>query len=107
MRRFRKNNPLSAAYASLRDHARERGILFTISFLQFSCIARISQYATQKGLERTALTVDRKDNLRGYEPENLKVMTRFENIEKQAKRDAKRMAAGYAWQSRYAWDSYV
>jgi hypothetical protein len=43
--------------------------------------------------------VDRKDNTKGYTPRNIQPLTRIENTMKQARRDAIRMKAGFAWRN--------
>lgn len=95
---WRAAHPVSAAFAALRDHARERGIPFTITRVQFECFAKLSGYVEKKGNGAHCLTVDRIDNLKGYVPGNIQPMTRSENSVKRAKQDAMRMRAGYAWQ---------
>jgi hypothetical protein len=93
---------MRAAYATLRDHARERGIEFTIGFPEFEEFARQSDYLGQKGLGGDCLTVDRIDNLRGYVSGNIQPMTRSENSVKRCKFDAMRQSCGYVWMNRRA-----
>jgi hypothetical protein len=90
---------MAAAFAGLRDSARRRSIEFNLTKLQFSCLAGISQYLTQKGPYKGNLTVDRRDNLRGYTEDNVQFLTRSANSVKQAKHDQRRYEAGYAWAS--------
>lgn len=96
-RSWRTNQPMRAAYIRLKSHAADRKIPFTISFRHFECFARKSELIGQQGLTGDALTVDRRDNLKGYVVGNLQVMTRRKNSEKKARHDAIRMKAGYAW----------
>lgn len=88
---------MRAAFAALRDHARGRGIEFTITFAEFEAFAVQSEYIEKKGNHREGLTVDRIDNLKGYVPGNIQPMTRARNSEKRAKFDAMRMRMGFAW----------
>lgn len=85
------------AFARLRDHAAERGIEFTISFEEFERFATETNYVTRTGNERESLTVDRKDNLKGYIPGNIRALTRAENTAKRNKHDEIRFKKGYAW----------
>ena len=88
MRAWRANRPMQAAYATLRDHACERGIVFTISFEEFEDFALKAEYIDKKGPWAGDLTVDRIDNLKGYVSGNLQPLTRARNSEKRAKYDA-------------------
>lgn len=99
MRQWREANPLQAAFATLRDHARARGIEFSISFEDFREFAELSDYVERKGTTAQALTVDRRDNLRGYVPGNIQPLTRAENSVKNAKHDAHRMRQGNRWRN--------
>ena len=98
MKRWRKNNPMRAAYYALRDRARHRRIEFTISFQEFEQFALISGYLNGVGNHAHSITIDRINNLRGYVPGNLQPLTRAENARKQALYDERRMKAGYSWQ---------
>lgn len=100
-RRERANNPMRAAYCALRDHARARGIVFTIGFEEFETFALQCDYINSKGPFAHSLTVDRDDNRLGYIPGNIKPMTRAENSRKHMRRDQVRMECGMAWQGRY------
>ncbi len=99
MRAWRAANPFQAAFATLRDHARGRGIPFTISFNEFREFAERSDYIILKSNKADGLTVDRKDNLLGYVPGNIQPMTRSENSVKRCKQDMMRMQAGYSWRA--------
>lgn len=96
-RRKRERDPLKAAFYALRDHARARGIEFSISLCQFTCFAKLSSYVEQKGPFAHCLTVDRIDNRKGYVPGNIQALTRARNSEKRMKQDAARVRHGYAW----------
>lgn len=88
---------MRAAYAQLRDHARERKIPFAISFEDFQKFARKSRYLDRRGPFAMCLTVDRKNNLRGYEPGNIQPLTRSANSVKRSKQDMMRMRCGMSW----------
>jgi hypothetical protein len=104
-RKFRERNPLSAAYAKLKWSAKRRGIEFTITRVQFECFCKLSGYLEKTGNEGHSLTVDRKDNLKGYVPGNIQPLTRARNAEKRMKFDAVRYRAGYRWAE--APDAYI
>jgi hypothetical protein len=90
---------MRAAFRALKDHAVARGIEFGLSFVTFRQFALQTDYLNRTGRNGHCLTVDRKDNLRGYVPGNIQPLTRAENTIKKAKRDAIRMEKGYAWQN--------
>ena len=87
------------AFQNLRTHARERGIPFNLSFTAFRRFALQSDYLNKKGNGKYCLTVDRRNNLKGYTPRNIQPLTRARNREKQAKVDAIRHRMGHLWQS--------
>lgn len=97
MRKWREKNREKAAYARLRESARKRNISFTITFEEFVKFAKKTEYLTRTGNTAGSLTVDRKDNLRGYEPGNIRAITRSENSHKNAKQDECRIRKGYSW----------
>lgn len=99
-RRYRKKNPIRYAYRALKDHAKARGIPFTITLEYFRKFALASDYLNQKGLAGHCLTVDRKNNLRGYVKGNIQPLTKSANCIKRAKHDEIRMGAGYAWRDK-------
>lgn len=100
-RRKRSANPMRHAYRNLKCHAVERAIPFTITFVYFRRWALRTNYLNRTGLNGDCLTVDRKDNLKGYVPGNIQALTRRANTEKQMRRDAIRMRAGMKWKDRY------
>lgn len=98
---WRKNNPMRDAYLRLKSHARNRHIEFTITFEYFEKFALKTKYLNEKGPFGYSLTVDRKDNLLGYVPGNIKAMSRAKNSEKRCRHDQIRMERGYAWSAMY------
>lgn len=98
---WRKNNPMRDAYNRLKSHAKHRQIEFTITFKEFAKFAHKTKYLNEKGPYGYSLTVDRKNNLLGYIPKNIKAMSRAKNSEKRCKHDQIRMERGYAWSVMY------
>lgn len=99
--RWRANNPFRDAFIRLKSHAKNREIEFTITFDYFKRFAKRTQLITRRGIHGEAMTVDRKHNLRGYIPGNIKAMTRAENSRKRCRHDQIRMERGLAWQRMY------
>lgn len=83
MRWWRHSNPEKASYATLRDHAKGRGIAFTISFDYWLGLTDAFAY-----FEHTAdtfgdfLSIDRVNATKGYVPGNMRVVTISENAAK-------------------------
>lgn len=100
-RRKRAKHPFRYAWHNLKGHAKARGISFRLPFPIFVRFALATQYLTRTGNHAGAITVDRKNNLKGYTPGNVQALTRSENSIKQAKQDARRMNAGMSWKSNY------
>lgn len=97
-----------AAWRALKDHAKGRksekwpnGIPFTITLGYFIRFAKQTDYLNRTGLNGHCLTVDRKNDDRGYVKGNLQPLTRAENAMKQARRDKIRHEKGFAWQENY------
>lgn len=96
-RRKRAANRMRAAWQSLKDHAKARGISFRLSFYHFRKFALQTDYLNRTGRNGHCLTVDRINNRRGYYFKNIQPLTRIKNSEKRARQDEIRMKAGYAW----------
>lgn len=89
-----------AKWRTLKDHAKARGIPFTLSLRVFRKFALQTDYLNRTGPNGHCLTVDRIDNLKGYNSRNIQPLTRIENAIKKAKQDQIRMTAGYAWKNK-------
>lgn len=100
-RRKRAKNPMRAAFRSLKDHAKARGILFRLSFVTFRKFALRSDYLNRRGNGKHCLTVDRIKNDKGYTPSNIQPLTREANSMKRMIWDAVRMERGMAWKEKY------
>jgi hypothetical protein len=81
---WRLCNEKASAYAALRDHAKGRGIKFTISRDYFDGLCdAYGFFSTPKPAEfREQLSIDRVDCDKGYEPGNCRVITISENSAK-------------------------
>lgn len=87
---WRLRNPTKAAYANIRQKARQRGIRFALEFAYFEQLVRATAEATGmdyvegRGRSPGALQIDRIDFTKGYEPGNLRVTTTTVNAAKAA-----------------------
>lgn len=93
---------MMAAFHALKNRAKSRGIVFSLPFNAFRRFAVATDYLNRTGNGKHCLTVDRKNNLRGYVIGNIQALTREKNREKQARVDEIRTAAGNRWQAKYA-----
>lgn len=84
-REWRANHPVRAAHIRLRSHAKQRGILFDLTFDQFKRFVCESGNGYMEGKGKTFrshLQIDRIDNLKGYTLSNIQVLTLSENATK-------------------------
>lgn len=81
-RRWRENNPVKACFAALRDNAKRRGKDFKISFEYFVKFVVDTSYIMRKGIGREDMTIDRVEQDRGYEEDNLQVLPNYQNVQK-------------------------
>ena len=70
-----ERNPEYYLYDTLRWHARCRRKVFTLTFEQFQAFCAKTGYAQRKGTEPESLTIDRIESARGYEADNIRVLT--------------------------------
>lgn len=80
--RFSAKHPEKYAYFVLRNNAKRRGKVFTISFDEFLTFITKTKYMKKKGIEAQSLHIDRIDESKGYEPGNLQMLTNTQNIKK-------------------------
>ncbi len=91
--RWRMRSKKQSAFQTLRDHARERGLSFTISFDYFQGLCdAFRTFDTEAESRGEKLTIDRIVASRGYEPGNLTILTWDEN---QAKGNRERHLPAY------------
>lgn len=79
MRRWRANNVEHAHHSMMAYNAKKRGIEFALPFAWFRDWGRANGYFERCGNRKGDLTIDRKDNTRGYFPDNIQLLTRSEN----------------------------
>ena len=79
---FRETHPLRYAFNALRNNARRRGKVFTLTFDQFRDFCEKNFYMEHKGTTSKSLHIDRIDPERGYEADNIQVLTAEDNIRK-------------------------
>lgn len=82
-RQYRQNNPLNAAYLNLKHNARRRGKEFSLTLEDFEAFSRpiILHYGKKRNKE--TFSIDRKDPRKGYNLDNIQILTLEENTKKQ------------------------
>ena len=93
-RLWHKTHPIKAAFNKLRYHAKARGKVFTITLEQFKLVTGMQSYLDGKGKRRHCLHIDRVDPARGYEPDNIQVITNSENQMRNIE-EMRRQLSGY------------
>jgi hypothetical protein len=76
-------NPLRAAFKTVRNHAKERGKEFSLTFDQFKRFAEKTDYIRRKGKTSLSLQIDRIRNDGPYAIWNIQAITLRENTRKQ------------------------
>lgn len=82
IKRFAIKHPEKYAYFTLRNNAKRRGKVFTITFDDFLAAIIPTKYMKGRGRTATSLHIDRDKEHLGYEPGNLKVRRNTDNIKK-------------------------
>lgn len=78
-RRRKLNDPVGYAFDFIKQNAKRRGKLFNISKDYFEQLCKESGYLEHKGRRSSALSLDRINPERGYEPGNVRVISLSDN----------------------------
>lgn len=78
----RASDPVRYAFNNLRNRAKQRGLVFTITLEQFRDWCHKVQYIGFKGRSAESYSIDRKHNDIGYHVDNIQVLTKSENVKK-------------------------
>ena len=98
-REWREANPLQDAFNNLRQHAKARGKFFDLSFTDFKTFAVRLDYLGKRGTSRNAYHIDRRDETKGYTPDNIQLLPNRENVKKyqEFRRSFIRDLHGHKW----------
>lgn len=77
-----QRKPIDMCYYWLKKSAKKRNYEFTITLDWFRDWIKKSGYMEGRGRLADSLTIDRKENWRGYTPDNLQILTKSENSSK-------------------------
>ena len=81
-REYRRKNPLKYAYQTLKDNAKRRKKVFTITFEEFVELCHETQYHHKKGIYKHSYHLDRIREEGGYSKGNLQILQNHENVRK-------------------------
>lgn len=81
-RKHKERDKISYLFSRLKQHARERGKLFTITLDQFRLMCEFSGYHKKSGRFKTNLSIDRVNNWFGYHIWNMAIITTGQNAAK-------------------------
>lgn len=81
-RKCRQTDPVKYAFNNLVNHAKERGIICTITLDQFRVWCRKVKYIGFTGRSADSYTIDRRHCDIGYHIDNIQVMTNIKNVKK-------------------------
>ena len=82
-RLFRANNPARYAYRQIKDRAKRKKQIFSLTFEEFLEVIDGTEYLERRGRGKDELHLDRIDVSQGYVRWNLQVITAAENLRKQ------------------------
>jgi hypothetical protein len=75
---------VQSTFYFLRGNAKRRGIDFDLTLEQFRVFCTNTEYLKLKGKKSGSMSIDRIDNRRGYEIDNIRLITLAENSRKRA-----------------------
>ena len=81
-RLYRKNNPIKAAYYSLKGHAKAKNKEFSLTFDEFKQFANKVKLFDGYGITKNSYHIDRIDEEEGYHIWNIQKLTNTENVKK-------------------------
>lgn len=82
-RRWAERHPLHYSFKNLKVRAKQRGKVFTLTRDEYLKFAKETDYGRLKGKTSLSLSIDRKDNSKGYSADNIAAITIRENCRKQ------------------------
>ncbi len=80
--KHREKDPVLYVVNTLRQNAKRRNISFSLTMEYFTEWCKQTNYIKLKGRGPDDYTIDRRKNHRGYEPGNIRILTKSENSEK-------------------------
>lgn len=81
-RKYRLKNPHRYVYLNSKHNAKKRNIEFTLSYEDFLEEISGTLYILHRGIKPYNLTLDRKDETKGYVKGNIQVIPNKDNLKK-------------------------
>lgn len=81
-RKSRLADPVRYAFNNLKNRAKQRNVIFTITLEDFRKWCRKIKYIGFAGRSSESYTIDRRYNDLGYHIDNIQVLTKVDNIKK-------------------------
>lgn len=82
-KRYKKeHNPISYTYQILKGNARRRGKVFNLTIDQFRIFCEKTNYLALKGRSSSSASIDRIDPSKGYEADNIQILSLSDNSKK-------------------------
>lgn len=94
-RKYAEKYPVKYAYQVLKNNSKRRGIKFTLTLQEFIRFCVKTKILLGRGREKDCYSIDRIDNSKGYEADNIQVLTVSENSKKYTKK------VKYDWEHDY------
>lgn len=79
---YRLANPIKYAFDTLKHNAKRRGKYFDLTIEQFTDFAKKVGYLAKNGIYKYSYHIDRIDESKGYEINNIQALTNSENVRK-------------------------
>ena len=95
VQKFKEIYWIYVLWTGIKYRASLRGIPFGLRLATFFRFCRKSNYHRLRGNRADELTVDRRNNLKGYYAFNIQALTHYENAMKYHRVDKKRGKRGY------------
>jgi len=82
-RKYKKQHPDVYFFNALRNNARRRNKLFTLTLDQFRDFCNRTGYLDKKGKNGYDMSIDRKISSKGYTADNIQVLSLSDNTKKE------------------------
>lgn len=81
-RKHKIDNPMRYAFDTLKSNAQRRGKEFSLTFEEFKKFCAETGYMDKKGKTATSMSIDRKENDKGYTYDNMQLLSLADNTAK-------------------------
>ena len=82
MQKFKESRPETYYFNNLKQNAKRRGHEFNLTLEEFKIFCHVTGYLKGKGRSSSSLSIDRIDPSKGYQLDNIQVLTNSDNLRK-------------------------